>query len=118
MKPFDHTLSPGFGFAALIEINAERRLAIIGGTRARIGGRSWPSLTTRLRSRPPAPRLRLFRMPLFIYRCPKTGYRVQGFVAEDTSEDQHVYEPVTCPVCNQIHHVNPHTGVVLGEKVK
>jgi hypothetical protein len=37
MKPFDHTLSPGFGFAALIEINAERRLAIIGGTRARIG---------------------------------------------------------------------------------
>ena len=37
MKPFDHTLSPGFGFAALIEINAERRLAIIGGARARIG---------------------------------------------------------------------------------
>jgi predicted nucleic acid-binding Zn ribbon protein len=32
-------------------------------------------------------------MPLFMYRCPKTGYRVQGFVAEDTSEDQHVYEP-------------------------
>ena len=58
------------------------------------------------------------RMPLFIYRCPNTGYRVQGFVAEDTSEDGHVYEPVTCPVCHQIHHVNPHTGVVLGEKVK
>ena len=34
-------------------------------------------------------------MPLFIYRCPYTGYRVQGFVAEDTSEDGHVYEPVT-----------------------
>jgi hypothetical protein len=55
-------------------------------------------------------------MPLFLYRCPKTGYRVQGFVAEDTSVDSHIYEPVTCPVCNQIHHVNPHTGVVLGEK--
>ena len=54
-------------------------------------------------------------MPLFMYRCPKTGYRVQGFVAEDNSEDSHVYEPVTCPVCHQIHHVNPHTGVVLGE---
>jgi hypothetical protein len=25
-------------------------------------------------------------MPLFMYRCPYTGYRVQGFVAEDTSE--------------------------------
>jgi hypothetical protein len=56
-------------------------------------------------------------MPLFMYRCPQTGYRVQGFVAEDTSEDSHVYEPVTCPVCHQIHHVNPHTGVVLGEKL-
>ena len=55
-------------------------------------------------------------MPLFMYRCPITGYRVQGFVAEGTSEDSHVYEPVTCPVCHQIHHVNPHTGVVLGEK--
>jgi hypothetical protein len=55
-------------------------------------------------------------MPLFMYRCPITGYRVQGFVAEDTSEDCHVYEPVTGPICHQIHHVNPHTGVVLGEK--
>jgi hypothetical protein len=55
-------------------------------------------------------------MPLFVYRCPKTAYRVQGFVGEDTSENRHVYEPVTCPVCHQIHHVNPHSGVVLGEK--
>jgi hypothetical protein len=53
-------------------------------------------------------------MPLFMYPCPKTGYPVGGFVAEDTSEDQHVYEPVTCLACNQIHHVNPNTGVVLG----
>jgi hypothetical protein len=57
-------------------------------------------------------------MPLFLYRCPQTGYRVQGFASEDTSEDLHVYEPVTCPVCQQIHHVNPATGTVLGEKVK
>ena len=57
-------------------------------------------------------------MPLFMYRCPKTGYRVQGFSAEDTSEDRHVYEPVTCPVCHQIHHVNPTTGATLGEKVE
>jgi hypothetical protein len=55
-------------------------------------------------------------MPLFIYRCLSTGQRVQGFVAEDIAEDHHVYEPVTCPVCRQIHHVNPTTGVVLGEK--
>ena len=88
-------------------------------TRAHRGRRSWPSLTTRLRSRPPCPSsLGYSRMPLFMYRCPNSGYRVQGFVPEDTSEDDHVYEPVTCPVCHQIHHVNPHTGVVLGEKAK
>ena len=55
-------------------------------------------------------------MPLFMYRCPHSRYLVQGFAAEDTSEDAHVYEPVTCLACRQIHHVNPHTGVVLGEK--
>ena len=55
-------------------------------------------------------------MPLFMYRCPQTGYRVQGFSAEDTSEDQHIYEPVTCPVCRKFHHVNPATGTLLGER--
>jgi hypothetical protein len=49
-------------------------------------------------------------MPLFMYRCPQTGYRVQGFSAEDTSEDRHVYE-----ICHQIHHVNPAGGAVLEE---
>ena len=44
-------------------------------------------------------------MPLFMYRCPKTGYRVQGFSAEDISEDHHIYEPVTCLACRQVHHV-------------
>ena len=46
--------------------------------------------------------LRLFPLPLFMYRCPNTGYRVQGFVAEDTSEDGHVYEPVTFYVIRYI----------------
>ena len=57
-------------------------------------------------------------MPLFIYRCPQTGHRVQGFVAEDVAEDNHVYEPVTCLACRQIHHVNPTTGAVIGEKLE
>ena len=35
-------------------------------------------------------------MPPFLYRCPNTGYRVQGFVAEDVSEDPESYEAVTC----------------------
>jgi hypothetical protein len=57
-------------------------------------------------------------MPLFMYRCPTTGYRVQGFASEDTSEDYHIYEPMTYPVCRQVHHVNPATGIVLEEKIK
>ena len=57
-------------------------------------------------------------MPLFVYRCPKTDFWVQGFSSEDTSEDHHIYEPVTCPICHQIHHVNPASGAVLEEKVE
>ena len=44
---------------------------------------------------------------------PDASFR--AFSAEDTSEDQHVYEPMTCPVCHQVHYVNPATGKVLGE---
>ena len=34
-------------------------------------------------------------MLLLMYRCPNTGYRVQGSSAEDVSEDRYVYESVT-----------------------
>jgi len=53
-------------------------------------------------------------MPPFLYRCPNTGYRVQGYVAEDMS-DSNTYEPVTCAMCGQVHLVNPVTGALLGE---
>ena len=53
-------------------------------------------------------------VPLFIYRCPNTGYLVQGFSAEDVSVDAHTYEPVPCPVCKGYHSVNPATSAVLG----
>jgi hypothetical protein len=52
-------------------------------------------------------------MPRFLYRCPNTGSRVQGFVAEEIPND--TYEPVTCVACRQVHFVNPATGKVLGE---
>src|SRR4029077_20039586 len=31
---------------------------------------------------------RALAIPLFLYRCPKTGHRVQGFSAEDVSEER------------------------------
>lgn len=54
-------------------------------------------------------------MTAFLYRCPVTGYKMQGFVADDpTEKDGNVYEPLTCTLCGRIHLVNPATGKVLG----
>ena len=51
-------------------------------------------------------------MAAFIYRCPHTKLRVQGFVANEITENTNTYEPVTCIMCQKVHHVNPFTGKV------
>jgi hypothetical protein len=51
----------------------------------------------------------------FLYRCPNTGRRVQGWVADDPTEDDDAFQQVTCLACAQVHFVNPETGRVLGE---
>ncbi len=53
-------------------------------------------------------------MALFLYRCPNTGLNVQGFTADDPTDDDAGYEIVTCTVCTRNHIVNPKTGKVLG----
>ena len=53
-------------------------------------------------------------MPPFMYRCPNTGHRVQGFTAEEVSDDN-IYQSVMCIMCDRVHLVNPATGKVLGE---
>jgi hypothetical protein len=52
----------------------------------------------------------------FLYRCPVTGYKVQGLIADNPSEEKngHTYEPVTCIACQHIHMVDPKTGKVAG----
>jgi hypothetical protein len=58
-------------------------------------------------------------MSTFLYRCPVTGYRIQGFIADHpndpTEKNGHTYEPLTCTVCGRIHLVNPKSGKLLGE---
>ena len=50
-------------------------------------------------------------MPTFLFKCPSSGYRVQGFVAqEDETTDHDVFVPVNCPVCAQVHLVDPKPG--------
>ena len=61
-------------------------------------------------------------MATFIYRCPSTGYNVQGFIADSPAKDgsptkdgEGTFQPLTCAVCTRIHLVNPTTGKVLGD---
>ncbi len=52
----------------------------------------------------------------FVYQCPMTGYKVQGFVADDPTEnDETAFLPVTCTICARVHLVDPKTGKVAGE---
>jgi hypothetical protein len=55
------------------------------------------------------------RMAACVFLCPHTGQRVQGWFADDASENGgETYEGVTCLACKQLHMVNPQTGKVLG----
>jgi len=56
------------------------------------------------------------RMTAFLYRCPNTGFQVQGYSPEQTSDDDSWYEAITCLMCKRVHLVNPTTGKVLGEE--
>jgi hypothetical protein len=55
------------------------------------------------------------QMATFIYRCPNTGLNVQGWSAEDVSDEPESYEAMTCTACGQLHFVNRATGKVLGD---
>jgi hypothetical protein len=52
-------------------------------------------------------------MATFLYRCPATGFNVQGYVSADPTDDA-VFVPISCIVYTRIHLVNPKTGKVLG----
>jgi hypothetical protein len=53
----------------------------------------------------------------FIYRCPNTGLKVQGWIAEDPTErPAENYQPVMCTACARVHLVNPKNGRVLEAK--
>ena len=54
-------------------------------------------------------------MVTVLYRCPNTGFRVQGYPAEEESVDRDGHLPVTCLACKFVHLVNPKTGEVLGQ---
>ena len=58
-------------------------------------------------------------MAAFLYRCPKTRLRVQGWVADEPiqSEKQN-YEAMNCLACGGVHLVNPVGGKTINEDDK
>jgi len=54
-------------------------------------------------------------MRTFLYRCPISGLKVQGYSAEQTTDDADSYEAVSCPACARVHLVNPASGKVAGQ---
>jgi hypothetical protein len=53
----------------------------------------------------------------FLYRCPTTGHKVQGFVRGPAPDDSSIYESVICVACSRLHLVNPSNGHVAGADV-
>ena len=56
-------------------------------------------------------------MTSFLYRCPKTGQMVQGWSADDRTDDgadTATHETVQCLACRAIHLINRSTGKVAG----
>ena len=56
-------------------------------------------------------------MTAFLFRCPVTGYSVQGLVS-DPVPDSDSYQSITCNACSRTHLVNPKTGKVAGAERK
>jgi len=55
-------------------------------------------------------------MATFLFRCPNTRLKVQGWSAEEMPEDgRNDYETTTCAACGQLHWVNQASGRVLGD---
>jgi hypothetical protein len=56
----------------------------------------------------------IYSMAGFVFRCPNTKTKVQGWTADEMSDDGDTYFPQRCIACRQIHYVNPQTERVLG----
>jgi len=52
-------------------------------------------------------------MATFIFRCPNTSLKVQGWTADDPEKGEGFYEAVACTACSSVHLVNPENGAML-----
>jgi hypothetical protein len=62
-----------------------------------------------------SPHERTGNIVTFVFTCPFTGLRVQGWVSDDASGPRsETYGPVSCHACGGLHLVDPRSGRVLG----
>jgi hypothetical protein len=55
-------------------------------------------------------------MTTFLYRCTKTGLRVQGWVADHCGQpEKQNYEAIDCLACGGVHLVNPASGKTIAD---
>jgi len=52
----------------------------------------------------------------FVYKCPNTGFNVQGFIADEPTPAG--YHPVTCLACTRLHLVDRETFKVAASERK
>ena len=57
-------------------------------------------------------------MATFLYRCPNTRLRVQGWIADEWSQPEtQNYEAVNCIACGGVHLVNLANGKTINETI-
>jgi hypothetical protein len=57
-------------------------------------------------------------MAAFLYRCPTTGLRVQGWLADNPAQHGEHYELASCLASGGQHLVNTTTGKTLADEDK
>jgi hypothetical protein len=64
------------------------------------------------------PAVNLPAMANILYQCPRTGLKVQTWLAEEPAAEssQRTFELLHCPACAQMHFVNRTTGKLLNGK--
>jgi hypothetical protein len=58
-------------------------------------------------------------MTTFLYRCPTTRLKVQGWIADDPTEPEDrawTHVSIECLACRQTHLVDPSSGKVAGDE--
>jgi hypothetical protein len=53
----------------------------------------------------------------FLFRCPTTGFRVQGSIEDEDAEEKK-YVAQYCLACGLPHLVNPATGKLISEDLR